>query len=90
MVWNSDLVETWNSTTLCSQAVVTMHGAANRQESRGAHAREDFPDRDDENWMKTFHAALRRIGAVTITYRPVHDYTLTDEVSYFPPKARVY
>lgn len=90
MVWNSDLVETFELDNLIRQAVVTMHAAENRTESRGAHMREDHPDRDDKNWMKHTMAALDGKGKVKISYRPVHDYTLTDEVSYIKPKARVY
>ena len=65
-------------------------GAVNREESRGAHAREDFPNRDDTNWMKHTLAWLDESGKVTIDYRPVHTYTLTNEVEYIPPKARTY
>ena len=76
---------------LVEQAVVTMDSAVNRTESRGAHAREDFPDRDDANWMKHTLAWLdHRTGKVTIDYRPVHTYTLTNDVSYIEPKKRVY
>ena len=89
LVWNSDLVETLELDNLVGQAVVTMYGAENRTESRGAHMREDHPKRDDKNWMKHTMTWLKD-GKVKIGYRPVHDYTLTDEVEYIKPKARVY
>jgi succinate dehydrogenase / fumarate reductase flavoprotein subunit len=90
LIWNSDLVETLEFDNLIVQAVVTMESAANRTESRGAHAREDFADRDDKNWMKHTLAWIDHDSTTTIDYRPVHDYTMTNDVQYIPPKARVY
>jgi succinate dehydrogenase / fumarate reductase flavoprotein subunit len=91
MIWNSDLMETLEFDNLIRQAVVTAEGALNRTESRGAHAREDFPDRDDVNWMKHTLAWLdNETGKVAIDYRPVHSYTLSNDIAYIPPKARVY
>jgi succinate dehydrogenase / fumarate reductase flavoprotein subunit len=91
LVWNTDLVETLEYDNLIVQAAVTVAAAQRRTETRGAHAREDYPDRDDANWMKhTLAWADEATHSVHIDYRPVHSHTMTNEVSYIPPKPRVY
>jgi succinate dehydrogenase / fumarate reductase, flavoprotein subunit len=91
LIWNTDLIETLEFDNLIAQSAVTVEGALAREESRGAHAREDFPKRDDQNWMKhTLSWADDRSHKVKLDYRPVHKFTLSNEVSYIEPKERVY
>ena len=90
LIWNSDLAETIELDNLMRQASVTLHSALKREESRGGHAREDFPDRDDDKWLKHTVSWLDDDGTLRLDYRPVHMQTLSNEVETIPLKARVY
>jgi succinate dehydrogenase / fumarate reductase flavoprotein subunit len=91
LIWNTDLLETLEFDNLIGQAAVTVNGALKREESRGAHAREDFPNRDDQKWMVHTLSWFDTVtGKVTLDDRPVHAFTMTDEIDYIAPKARVY
>lgn len=90
MIFNTDLVETLELDNMLAQASVSLHSALGRTESRGAHAREDFPKRDDVNWLKHTLCWLDASGRVTLDYRPVHLRPLSNEVASIPPKERVY
>jgi succinate dehydrogenase / fumarate reductase flavoprotein subunit len=90
LIWNTDLVETLEFDNLIGQAAVTVNSGANRKESRGAHAREDFSERNDEEWMKHTLAWCDDKGKIKLDYRPVHNYTMSNDIEYIKPKARVY
>jgi succinate dehydrogenase / fumarate reductase flavoprotein subunit len=90
LIWNSDLVEAFELENLLGQSMVTLHSALARKESRGGHARDDFPDRDDKEWMKHTVSWCTDMKKTKLGYRPVKMKTLTNEVSPVEPQKRVY
>jgi succinate dehydrogenase / fumarate reductase, flavoprotein subunit len=90
MIFNTDLAEALELDNMLAQASVSLHSAVGRTESRGAHAREDFPNRDDENWLKHTLSWLDDAGDVRLDFRPVHLQPLSNDVSTIPPGKRVY
>ena len=90
LIWNTELIETLELENLILQSLATIGSALNREESRGAHARDDYKERDDNNWLKHTLATTNENGSINITYRAVTLTTLTNDVDPIPPKKRVY